>query len=170
MTNQDINPETAADVAETASAAENAGADGLSLVNTVKGLALDEQTLRPVLARGVGGLSGPALRPIALAAVYACFRATALPIVGMGGVATGRDALELLAAGASDVALGTVLFSDPGAPGRIRAELEAELAALAFANADNAIGAAHGLGDSPLDPKFRVPREKSLHMGANMAG
>ena len=76
----------AADVAETARAAQAAGADGLSLVNTVKGLALDEQTLRPVLDRAIGGLSGPALRPLALAAVFACYRATGMPIVGMGGV------------------------------------------------------------------------------------
>src|SRR5919199_2736995 len=79
------------DVAETARAAEAAGADGLSLVNTIRGLALAEQSLRPVLARGAGGLSGPALRPIALAAVHACYRAVEVPIVGMGGVATGRD-------------------------------------------------------------------------------
>ena len=93
-----------ADLGATARAAEAAGADGLSLVNTVKGLALDERTLQPVLARGAGGLSGPALRPVALAAVHTCFRETRLPIVGMGGVARGRHALELLAAGASDVA------------------------------------------------------------------
>jgi dihydroorotate dehydrogenase (NAD+) catalytic subunit len=131
------------DVAETARAVESAGADGLSLVNTIRGLALDERTLRPVLARGAGGLSGPALKPIALAAVYACRRATALPIVGMGGVRSGRDALELLAAGASAVALGTVLFSDPDAPRRVREELSAELAALGLASPDQAIGLAH---------------------------
>ena len=72
----------------------------------------------------VGGYSGPALKPIALACVYACAQAVDLPIVGMGGVATGLDALELVAAGASAVALGTILFADPGAPTRIRAELE----------------------------------------------
>ena len=155
------------DVAETARAAQDAGADGLSLVNTVKGLALDERTLTPVLERGVGGLSGPALRPIALAAVYACFRATELPIVGMGGVTTGRDALELLAAGAGDIALGTALFSDPGAPARVRAELEAELAAHGFADPDNAVGAAHG---STLQPRLRVRSTKHLHTGLNMAG
>jgi dihydroorotate dehydrogenase (NAD+) catalytic subunit len=131
------------DVAETARAVESAGADGLSLVNTIRGLALDERTLRPLLARGTGGLSGPALKPIALAAVYACRRATALPIVGMGGVRSGRDALELLAAGASAVALGTVLFSDPEAPRRVREELSAELAALGLALPEQAIGLAH---------------------------
>jgi dihydroorotate dehydrogenase (NAD+) catalytic subunit len=160
----------AADVAENAKAAEAAGADGLSLVNTVKGLALDERTLRPILARGAGGLSGPALRPLALAAVHSCFAATRLPIVGMGGVATGRDALELLAAGASDVALGTILFSDPGAPTRIRAELEAELAAHGFADPDNAVGAAHEPEPSTLDPESRVEHKKSLHTRANVVG
>jgi dihydroorotate dehydrogenase (NAD+) catalytic subunit len=158
------------DVAQTARAAEAAGADGLSLVNTIRGLALDQRSLRPVLARGAGGLSGPALRPIALAAVHACRRATALPIVGMGGVATGRHALELLAAGANDVALGTVLFSDPAAPGRVRVELEAELAAHGFADADNAVGAAHMEDRQTLDPKSRLTSEKHLHTGLNVAG
>jgi dihydroorotate dehydrogenase (NAD+) catalytic subunit len=158
------------DVAETARAAEAAGADGLSLVNTIRGLALDERTLRPVLARGPGGLSGPALRPVALAAVHACRSATALPIVGMGGVMTGRHALELLAAGANDVALGTVLFADPAAPNRIRVELEAELAAHGFADADNAVGAAHVHDPSTLDQKSRLGLEKHLHNGLNVAG
>ncbi len=133
----------ATDVSDTARAAEASGADGLSLVNTIKGLGLDERTLRPVLARGVGGLSGPALRPIALAAVYACRRATKLPIVGMGGVATGRDVLELLAAGANDVALGTILFADPDAAARIRTELEVELAAHGVVDPDDAVALAH---------------------------
>ncbi len=160
----------AADVAETARAAQAAGADGLSLVNTVKGLALDEQTLRPVLDRAIGGLSGPALRPLALAAVFAAYRATRMAIVGMGGVSTGRDALELLAAGASDVALGTALFADPGSPARVRGELEAELAAHGFADPDNAVGVAHLPGDSTLDPRSRLSVEKALHTGPNMAG
>ena len=160
----------AADVAETAQAAQAAGADGLSLVNTVKGLALDEQTLRPVLDRAIGGLSGPALKPLALAAVFAAYRATGMPIVGMGGVSTGRDALELLAAGASDVALGTALFADPGSPARMRGELEAELAAHGFADPDNAVGVAHLPGDSTLDPRSRLSVEKALHTGPNMAG
>jgi dihydroorotate dehydrogenase (NAD+) catalytic subunit len=160
----------AADVTETARAAEAAGADGLSLVNTIRGLALDERTLRPLLARGAGGLSGPALRPIALAAVYACRRATGLPIVGMGGVATGRDALELLAAGASDVAIGTAFFSDPGAASRIRSELAAELGALGFANPDNIVGAAHEAEGTTLDRESRVGAKKHLHTGANMSG
>ena len=93
------------DVGALASAVAAAGADGLSLVNTIRGLALDDR-LQPVLGTATGGYSGPALKPIALAAVHAAFKATALPIVGMGGVSTGLDALELIAAGASAVALG----------------------------------------------------------------
>lgn len=131
------------DVASVASAAAEAGADGLSLVNTIRGLALDANTLRPRLATASGGLSGPALRPIALAAVHACFDATRLPIVGMGGVETGRHALDLIAAGASAVALGTVLFADPGAPARVRSELAAEAAAHGFGDPAVARGAAH---------------------------
>ena len=129
------------DVAETARAVEAAGADGLSLVNTLRGLSLDEE-LAPRLGSGAGGYSGPALKPVALACVHACARACELPIVGMGGVMTGRDALDLIAAGASAVALGTVLFPDPGAPVLIRAELEAEATARGLAGPLAARGAA----------------------------
>jgi dihydroorotate dehydrogenase (NAD+) catalytic subunit len=132
------------DLVAVARAAAGAGADGLSLVNTIRGAALDERTLRPVLSTVTGGLSGPALRPVALAAVLACATEVDLPIVGMGGIATGRDALELIAAGASAVALGTVLFSDPGAPARIRAELSAEAAALGVDNPFALRGLAQG--------------------------
>ena len=111
------------DVAESARAVASAGADGLSLVNTVRGLAIDPATGRSKLALGPGGYSGPALRPIALACVYACSEAVDLPIVGMGGIVTGRDVHDFVAAGASAVALGTILFSDPWAPQRVRIEL-----------------------------------------------
>jgi dihydroorotate dehydrogenase (NAD+) catalytic subunit len=113
------------DVAHTARAVADAGADGLTLVNTIRGLALDPATGGARLARGAGGYSGPALRPIALACVHACAQAVDLPIVGVGGIVTGRHALDFAAAGASAVALGTILFSDPVAPSRIRAELDA---------------------------------------------
>jgi dihydroorotate dehydrogenase (NAD+) catalytic subunit len=131
------------DIAEVARAVEAAGADGLSLVNTLRGLALDERTLRPTLGRGTGGYSGPALKPVALAAVFACSAAVDLPLVGMGGVTSGLDALELIAAGASAVALGTILFSDPDAPVRIRSELDAEAAARGLAQPLEARRAAH---------------------------
>jgi dihydroorotate dehydrogenase (NAD+) catalytic subunit len=136
----------ATDLPETAKAVHAAGADGLSLVNTIKGLVLEERTLEPQLGHELGGYSGPALKPIALAAVYQCYRATGMPIVGMGGVSTGRDALEFLAAGAAAVALGTVLFSDPEAPGRVRRELAEELAARGLSQPADATGLAHAGG------------------------
>jgi dihydroorotate dehydrogenase (NAD+) catalytic subunit len=111
------------DIAHTARAVAHAGADGLTLVNTIRGLALDSATRSPKLAQGAGGYSGPALRPIALACVHACAQAVDLPIVGVGGVASEEHALDLVAAGASAVALGTILFSDPLAPIRIRETL-----------------------------------------------
>jgi dihydroorotate dehydrogenase (NAD+) catalytic subunit len=129
------------DIAENARAVAAAGADGLSLVNTIRGLALDER-LRPRLARGSGGYSGPALKPIALACVHACAGAVDLPIVGMGGVWTGRDALELVAAGASAVAVGTALFADPGAAARVRDELAAEAGRLGYPDPGSARGTA----------------------------
>jgi dihydroorotate dehydrogenase (NAD+) catalytic subunit len=131
------------DPAAVARAAQEAGADGLSLVNTVRGLALDEHSLRPRLGAETGGYSGPALKPIALAAVFACYRATGLPIVGMGGIATGRDALEFLAAGAAAIALGTVLFADPEAPARVRRELREELRERGILSPFQATGLAH---------------------------
>jgi dihydroorotate dehydrogenase (NAD+) catalytic subunit len=146
------------DVGAVARAVEAAGADGLSLVNTLRGMKLGPG-LGPVLGTATGGLSGPALKPVALAAVHACFRASSLPIVGMGGVATGRDALELLAVGARAVALGTVLFSDPSAPARIRDELAAELAALGLSSADEACGLAH---------QEALPKRKHLDLGSRV--
>jgi dihydroorotate dehydrogenase (NAD+) catalytic subunit len=131
------------DIAAVARAVEGAGADGLSLINTLRGLKLDARTLKPTLARATGGLSGPALKPVALAAVYACRRATRLPIVGMGGVMSGRDALELVAVGAQHVALGTVLFAEPNAPERVRAELVEECCRLGAASVDDVHARAH---------------------------
>jgi dihydroorotate dehydrogenase (NAD+) catalytic subunit len=150
-----LSPATA-DVGEVARAAQKAGADGLSLVNTILGLALDERTLKPRLSRAAGGLSGPALKPIALAAVYACYAATGLPIVGMGGISSGRDAVEFIAAGAASVALGTVLFSDPAAPERVRAELSSEIADLPVGEVDNAIGLAHAERPAPSETAARL--------------
>jgi dihydroorotate dehydrogenase (NAD+) catalytic subunit len=144
----------APDIGAAAAAAARAGADGLTLVNTIRGLALDPATLEPRLAQGAGGLSGPALRPIALAAVFAAYRATELPIVGVGGVETGGHALEMIAAGASAFALGTVLFADPEAPVRVREELEREASARGFATPLAAYAAAHG--GPPPTPLRRV--------------
>jgi dihydroorotate dehydrogenase (NAD+) catalytic subunit len=129
------------DMGETVRAIEAAGADGLTMINTLRGVALDAG-LRPTLARGAGGYSGPAIRPVALAAVLAARRATSLPIVGMGGVESGRHVLELVACGATHVALGTVLFADPDAPTRVREELARELAELDVATVDDIRGVA----------------------------
>ena len=131
------------DVAAVATAVAGAGADGLSLINTLRGLALDPHTLKPILARGSGGLSGPTLKPVALATVHACYAATQLPIVGMGGIATAQDVVEFVACGALHVALGTVLFADPDAPARIREEL-------AVVPLDDRYGAAH-TSEKPLE-------------------
>jgi dihydroorotate dehydrogenase (NAD+) catalytic subunit len=113
------------------------------LINTLRGLALDPHTLKPILARGTGGLSGPTLKPVALATVHACYAATQLPIVGMGGIATAQDVVEFVACGALHVALGTVLFADPDAPTRIREEL-------AVVPMDDKYGAAH-TSEKPLE-------------------
>lgn len=127
------------DITAVALAVAGAGADGLSLINTLRGLALDPRTHLPVLGRVTGGLSGPSLKPVALAAVHACYAATKLPIVGMGGITSGADVVEFVACGAKAVALGTVLFSDPDACARIRDELAqvhlADVFALAHAPA-----------------------------------
>jgi dihydroorotate dehydrogenase (NAD+) catalytic subunit len=113
-------------VADSARAVVAAGADGLSLVNTIRGLAIDPETRRPALGRGAGGYSGPALRPIALACVHACAQAVEVPIVGMGGIGSGRHVRDFLDAGASAIALGTILFADPWAANRVRSELAIE--------------------------------------------
>jgi dihydroorotate dehydrogenase (NAD+) catalytic subunit len=116
-----------ADPAAVAAAAERGGADAVSLINTLKAAAIDSATLRPGLAAGHGGLSGPAVRPVAVAQVRAVAAAVEIPIVGMGGISNGGDALEFLAAGATLVAVGTESFRDPLAGRRVAEELSAEL-------------------------------------------
>jgi len=101
------------DVASIAKSAEDAGADAVSLVNTFLAMAIDVETRRPKLSNIVGGLSGPAIRPIAVRMVYECRRAVKIPIIGMGGIATATDALEFIIAGASAVQVGTTNFVDP---------------------------------------------------------
>lgn len=104
------------DIAAIAREAESAGADALAVVNTVRGMAIDVDTLRPRLGNVTGGLSGPAIRPIAVLAVYETARAVKIPIVGQGGIETASDALEFLLAGASAVSVGTANFTDPRIP------------------------------------------------------
>ncbi len=115
----------ATDPAAVARAAEGAGADAVSLVNTLKGMALHPRTREPWLGGRTGGVSGPAIRAIALEQVASVSAAVDIPVVGMGGIASGRDAADFLAAGAAVVAVGTESFLDPAAGRRIGAELEA---------------------------------------------
>ncbi|MCS7316157.1 MAG: dihydroorotate dehydrogenase [Bryobacterales bacterium] len=111
-----------------ARAAEEAGADAVSLVNTFLALAIDARTRRPRLGAGLGGLSGPAIKPIALRMVWEAAQAVRIPVVGMGGIAKGEDAAEFLIAGATAVQVGTASFWDPRAPLRIARELDRFLA------------------------------------------
>jgi len=101
------------DVASFAKASEDAGADAVSLVNTFLAMAIDVETRRPKLSNVMGGLSGPAIRPIAVRMVYECHRAVKIPVIGMGGIASARDVLEFLIAGATAVQVGTANFADP---------------------------------------------------------
>lgn len=119
-------------ITEVASAAAAAGADALSLINTLKSMVLDPVTLRPFLGHRTGGLSGPAIKPIALYLVAEVAEAVQLPLIGMGGIVSGRDVLEFIACGATAVALGAAAFADPSAPERILRELEDEMAARGF--------------------------------------
>lgn len=101
------------DITEIARAAEASGADAISLINTLLGMAIDVNRRRPVLARVVGGFSGPAVKPVALRMVWQCSKAVSVPILGMGGVTTGTDAVEFMLAGATAVAVGTANFMNP---------------------------------------------------------
>ena len=113
----------ATDPGAVAAAAESAGADAVSLVNTLKGMALHPETGEPWLGGRTGGLSGPAIRAIALEQVAAVASRVQIPVIGMGGIASGRQAADFMAAGASAVAVGTESFRDPAAGRRIAAEL-----------------------------------------------
>ncbi|MDA8371861.1 MAG: dihydroorotate dehydrogenase [Nocardiopsaceae bacterium] len=135
------------DLTALAGACVEAHADGLSMINSVRGMAIDPRTLRPAVAGGMGGVSGPAIRPIAVGCVYEVHTAFPdVPIIGMGGVRTGADALEFLAAGASAVAVGSVNFSDPSACVRILRELEEALAERGVSRVAEVVGAAHRNG------------------------
>lgn len=135
------------DIVTVARACVDAGADGLSLINTLLGMTVDTSTMRPVLAGGTGGLSGPATRPVAVRCIWQVHEAMPeVPLLGMGGVRTGLDALELVLAGASAVSVGTAIFSDPSAPVRVRDELARALEARGLARFGDAVGLAHKPG------------------------
>lgn len=128
------------DVASFARASEEAGADAVSLVNTFLAMAIDVETRRPKLSNGMGGLSGPAIRPIAVRMVWECHQAVKLPIIGMGGIATVEDALEFLIAGASAVQVGTANFVDPFIWGKLIAGLDAYLTRHQIARVSDLVG------------------------------
>ena len=108
------------DIAEIARAAESEGADALSLINTLTGMRIDINTRRPIIRNNTGGLSGPAVFPVAVRMVWQTAGAVKIPVVGMGGISTWRDAVEMMLAGASAIQVGTALFSDPYAPLKIK--------------------------------------------------
>ena len=115
------------DIVEIARAAEEAGADGLTLINTLRGLAVDAMSGKPLLSTGYGGLSGPAIKPVALYMVHRVAQAVSIPIIGAGGVATGEDVVEFLLCGATAVEVGTATFWDPGRTGALAVELDSFL-------------------------------------------
>ena len=123
-----------------ARAAEESGADAISLVNTFISLAIDIETRAPRIGAGFGGLSGPAIKPIALRMVYEAARSVKIPVIGLGGIANGEDAAEFLIAGASAVEVGTATFADPKAPERIANDLEKVVRRLGVNNVSELVG------------------------------
>jgi dihydroorotate dehydrogenase (NAD+) catalytic subunit len=140
------------DIVAVARAVVAAGADALSMINTSLGLVIDTDTLRPALAGITGGLSGPAIRPIALRCVWQVHAAMPeVPILGMGGIRTGLDALQFILAGASAVSVGTVVFNDPSAVARVSRELHQALGERGFERLSDAVGQAHQVGGVVLE-------------------
>jgi dihydroorotate dehydrogenase (NAD+) catalytic subunit len=143
----------APDLGPVVRAAEEAGADGLTLVNTLPGLVLDPRSRRPALGAGPGGVSGPALRAVGVHAVWRARRSTGLPLVGVGGIAGGEDAVQYLLAGASLVQVGTASFWDPRSAGRVIKELERFGRRERIAHVSELVGGARmESGGVPSDP------------------
>ncbi|MBN8557187.1 MAG: dihydroorotate dehydrogenase [Proteobacteria bacterium] len=130
----------ASQIAAVARAAEEAGADALVMGNTVLGMAIDVHTRKPKLGNVMGGLSGPAIKPIAVRMVHQCYRSVRIPIIGCGGIASGDDVVEFLLAGASAVQVGTASFRDPGVMQKIIGELNAYCDAAGIADVRDLIG------------------------------
>ena len=131
------------DIASIAKACEDAGADGLSLINTLQGMRIDLKTRRPVLANTMGGLSGPAVFPVALRMVYQAYRAVHIPIMGMGGVSSARDVIEMMLAGATAVQVGAANLVNPFACKEIIEALPEEMEKYHISSLEEIIGGAH---------------------------
>jgi len=134
-----LTPNTS-DIAALARAASDYGADAISAINTLVGMAINHSTFRPRLSNVTGGLSGPAIKPVALAAVFKIARAVKIPVIGIGGIMTGLDAAEFIIAGASAVQVGTALFRDPTAPIQIADELALYLRSKGIAKVSDLVG------------------------------
>ena len=131
------------DIAAIARACQEAGADGVSLINTLLAMRIDLKRRRPVLANGTGGLSGPAVKPVAVRMIYQVYEAVSIPIVGMGGVCTAEDVLELMLAGATAVEVGAANLADPFASKKIVEELPRAMEKYGVENLSELIGGAH---------------------------
>ena len=132
------------DIVAIAKEVAHAGADGVALINTLLGMVIDTNSMAPKLAQKTGGLSGPAIRPVAIRAVYQVHAALPqLPILGMGGITSGRDAFEFILAGARAVSVGTAIFGNPTAVIKVKDELEAILVEKGFSSVEQAVGYAH---------------------------
>ena len=129
------------DITEIARAVEGAGADSVSLINTLLGMAIDSEKRRPILSTVTGGMSGPAVKPIALRMVWQVAKAVKIPVVGLGGITNGTDAIEFMLAGASAIEVGTANFIDPAVTGKIIDEINAYLDRHGFASVRDIIGA-----------------------------
>ncbi|WP_017471826.1 dihydroorotate dehydrogenase [Amphibacillus jilinensis] len=134
------------DIVEIAQAVEQAGADGLTMINTLTGMKIDLKKRQPLLANQVGGLSGPAIKPIAIRMIYQVYQAVDIPIIGMGGITSTDDVIEFLLAGASAVAIGTANFKNPLICSEIIEQLPQALQKYHFASVKDAIGKGHGHG------------------------
>ncbi len=149
------------DIAEIAHAVVRAGANGISVMNTTLGMVINTDTMRPALAGVTGGLSGPAIRPIAVRCVWQIRKALPeIPILGMGGIRTGQDAFQFILAGASAVSVGTVVFNDPSAPLRIQHELAQQLSDHGFSRLRDAVSYAHRAAD--VDVVVEVEEEAEV--------
>lgn len=149
-------------IAEIAQAVQQAGADLISLINAPMGMAVDTETWRPRIARVVAGLSGPAIKPIALAMVWQTVRAVKVPVIGMGGITSAEDAAEFLLAGARAVAVGTALFADPLAPIRVIDGLSEYLRRHRLRLVTDLIGRMVLEGEEGSSGRGRTPKHKAL--------